>query len=59
MAKVALKNRSAWAHLKGIKEATDSVSKWPAWKRDAIVFTKKVETKEIVCEKKPLPETKK
>lgn len=59
MAKVALKNRSAWAHLKGIKEATDSVSKWPAWKRDAIVFTKKEEIKETVCERKPHSDIKK
>ncbi len=47
MAKVPLKDRSADAYLTAIREAADTVSNWPSWKRDTTVFTKPENQEEI------------
>jgi hypothetical protein len=39
MAKVPLQNTSAWSHMKTVEEASSTVSKWPAWKRERQLFS--------------------
>lgn len=39
MAKVPLQNISAWSHMKTVEEASSTVSKWPAWKRERQLFS--------------------
>lgn len=34
MAKVPLQNISAWSHMKTVEEASNTVSRWPEWKRE-------------------------
>ena len=39
MAKVPLQNISAWSHMKTVEEASNTVSKWPEWKRERQLFS--------------------
>jgi hypothetical protein len=39
MAKVPLQNESAWRHMKTVDEASNTVSKWPGWKRERQLFS--------------------
>jgi hypothetical protein len=38
MAKVDLKDHTAWSHVQAIERASKRVSSWPAWKRNATLF---------------------
>jgi hypothetical protein len=38
MAKVDLKDHTAWSHVQATERASKRVSSWPAWKRDATLF---------------------
>lgn len=39
MAKVPLQNNSPWSHIRTVEEASCTVSKWPAWKRERRLFS--------------------
>jgi len=39
MARVPLQNISAWSHMKTVEEASNTVSKWPKWKRERQLFS--------------------
>ena len=39
MAKVPLQNSSAWSYMKTVEEASNTVSKWPEWKRERQLFS--------------------
>jgi len=39
MPKIPLQNSSAWSHIKTVREASSSVSKWPEWKRERQLFS--------------------
>lgn len=39
MAKVPLRNVSPLGYMKTIEEASKSVSKWPEWKRERLLFS--------------------
>jgi len=49
MAKVPLQNTSAWSHMRTVEEASNTVSKWPEWKRERQLFSpeKQEENKEL------------
>lgn len=38
MAKTDLKDHTAWNHLRATERASQRVSSWPVWKRDATLF---------------------
>jgi len=44
--KTPLKSRTAWSHLRTLKQASEVVSSWPEWKRTAVVFRNKFSSKE-------------
>lgn len=39
MAKVPLQNSSGLSYMKTVEAASDTVSKWPEWKRDRQLFS--------------------
>ena len=39
MAKVPLQTSSPWSHMRTVKEASTTVSKWPEWKRERQLFS--------------------
>ena len=41
MDKIPLKSKTAWNHLRTLKKATETVSTWPKWKQDAVVYREK------------------
>jgi hypothetical protein len=53
MAKVPLKNLSPLGYMKTVEEASITVSKWPEWKRERLLFSTKCSGETSVTTEKP------
>jgi hypothetical protein len=53
MAKVPLKNVSPLGYMKTVEEASKTVSKWPEWKRERLLFSSEGSTEISGTTEKP------
>jgi hypothetical protein len=53
MAKVPLKNVSPLGYMKTVEEASNTVSRWPEWKRERLLFSSECSTETSKTTEKP------